>query len=486
MNADDGSAESITRSSEPVRRAPFAGRWARLEFDLQIILLSNLAGMPAFALAMYLLWTGDVTTSTRWLATGGILLLWGGLTAVLRAWLVRPIRTLSSVLLALREGDFSIRTRVPVTLKGPLALAFQEANRLEAILREQRLGAVEATVLLRRILEEIDVAVFAFDDSGKLRILNRAGERLLGQPADAVLGRSAGHLRLREALFGDVPRTMEVNLAGGQGRWELKRTVIRQEGAPLKLLVLSDLSRALREEERLAWKRIIRVLSHEINNSLAPIKSIAESLRGLVRRDSPPAGLRDDLSRGLGVIVSRSQSLGRFMAAYARLARLPAPTLVATPIGPLIRRSAELETRLAVEVQGGPDVTVMADPDQLDQLLINLVRNAADAALECGGGVRVGWRVRAGTSLEVVVEDEGRGVQDTGNLFVPFYSTKPGGSGIGLVLCQQIAEGHGGRLALRNRDPRGAVAVLSLPLGTRGLPGQPDHSHRARLRRQLP
>lgn len=467
MTPDDTSAKPGSESAGPVCRAPFVGRWARLEFDLQIILLSNLAGLPAFALAMYLLWTGDVATSTRWLATAGILLLWGGLTAVLRARLVRPIRTLSSVLLALREGDFSIRTRVPKTLKGPLALAFQETNRLEAILREQRLGAVEATVLLRRILEEIDVAVFAFDEDERLRLLNRAGERLLDQPSKAVLGSSAADLRLQEGLVGHAPRTMEVNLPGGQGRWELKRTVIRQEGAPMKLLVLSDLSRALREEERLAWKRIIRVLSHEINNSLAPIKSIASSLRKLVSGDSSQGRLGHDLSRGLRVIVGRAESLGRFMAAYARLARLPAPTPVSTPVGPLIRRSADLETRLKVEVTGGPELSIMADPDQLDQLLINLVRNAADSALERGGAVRVGWRVRDGRSLEVVVEDEGQGVQDTANLFVPFYSTKPGGSGIGLALCQQIAEGHGGHLALRNREPRGAVAILSLPLETR-------------------
>ncbi len=329
-------------------------------------------------------------------------------------------------------------------------------------------------MLLRRILEEIDVAVFAFDEDEMLRILNRAGERLLSQPSEAVLGRSAADLRLQEGLVGEAPRTMEVNLPGGQGRWELKRTVIRQEGAPMKLLVLSDLSRALREEERLAWKRIIRVLSHEINNSLAPIKSIASSLRKLLGADSVRGRLRDDLSRGLGVIVGRAESLGRFMAAYARLARLPAPTLVSTPVGPLIRRSADLETRLKVEVADGPEVSVMADPDQLDQLLINLVRNAADAALACGGGVRVRWRVRGEESLEVVVEDEGQGVQDTGNLFVPFYSTKPGGSGIGLVLCQQIAEGHGGRLTLRNRDPGGAVAILSLPLETRLRDRQPQ------------
>ena len=454
MSEDDGGS-----SGRPPR-----SRWALLEFDLQIVLLSVLAALPAFIFAMLLLWTGAFAVSTRWLATLGLLILWGSLTAVLRERLVRPIRTLSSVLAALREGDFSIRTRVPRSLGGPLALAFQEANQLETILREQRLGAVEAAALLRRVMEEIDVAVFAFDEDEELRLVNRAGERLLGQPAGRVLGQAASRLNLREGLAGPAPRTIEVNLPGGQGRWELKRTTIRQEGEPLKLLVLSDLSRALREEERQAWKRIIRVLSHEINNSLAPIKSIAASLRTLMSRSPAPAGLETDLAGGLKVIASRSESLGRFMAAYAQLARLPAPALVPTPVEPLIQRSATLETRLQVEVAAGPPTTVMADPDQLDQLLINLVRNAADAALESGGGVVVRWRIRDDETLEVLVEDEGPGLVDTGNLFVPFYTTKPGGSGIGLVLSQQIAEGHGGSLALHNRLPRGAVAVLSLPL----------------------
>ena len=308
------------------------------------------------------------------------------------------------------------------------------------------------------------MAVFAFDADGELRLLNRAAERLLGEPAESVLGRKASDLHLAEVLSGSAPRTLEVQLPGGQGRWELKRTVIRQDGAPLKLVVLSDLARALREEERQAWKRIIRVLSHEINNSLAPIKSIAGSLGTLMRRDPPSGGLEAELAGGLKVIAGRAESLGRFMADYAKLARLPAPVLVGTSIEPLVGRSAALETRLPVEIRGGPPARIMADPDQLDQLLINLVRNAADAALECGGSVTVRWRIRNREVLEVLVEDEGPGLEDTANLFVPFFTTKPGGSGIGLTLCRQIAEGHGGRLTLGNRESRGAVATLSLPL----------------------
>ena len=469
---NSGANESRTRNASGSPAVP-AGRPLRslrrlLEFDVHIVLLSIVAGLPAFVLSMYLLWTGSFDSDTRWFTTAALLILWASLTAVLRARLVRPVRTLSTVLSALRVGDFSLRIRVREELGGPLAAAFHEANHLKTILREQRLGAVEATALLRRVLEEIDVAVFAFDANEELRLLNRAGERLLGEPAKSLLGRGAAQLNLAEALSGAAPRTLAVQLPGGQGRWELRRTTIRQDGAPLRLLVLSDLARALREEERQAWKRIIRVLSHEINNSLAPIKSIAGSLRTLMRRQPAPADLETDLAGGLKVIAGRAESLGRFMAAYAQLTRLPAPVPVPAPVEPLVRRSAALETRLPVEVKGGPPARIMADPDQFDQLLINLVRNAADASLESGGGVTVRWRIRNGETLELLVEDEGPGLEDQTNLFVPFFTTKPGGSGIGLALCREIAEGHGGRIVLRNREPMGAVAVLTLPLAPGG------------------
>jgi PAS domain S-box-containing protein len=338
------------------------------------------------------------------------------------------------------------------------------------VLREQRLGAVEATETLRKVLEEIEVAVFAFDDASTLRLVNRAGERLLGQPSERLLGRSAEDLHLAEALGGVAPRTLEVALPGGTGRWELRRSVVRQEGFPLQLVTLTDLSRALREEERQAWKRIIRVLSHEINNSLAPIKSIAGSLQSLLSRRTPEgaAEVEADVQRGLQVISSRAEALGRFMASYAKLARLPQPELAPVDVGALVRRVAHVETRVGVEVVEGPSVTIRADPDQLEQALINLVRNAADATLDGGGNVTVLWRTRAG-KLHLLVEDEGPGLGDTGNLFVPFYTTKPGGSGIGLVLSRQIAEGHGGTLVLENqRGGSGVRARLTLPLDPEG------------------
>lgn len=439
-------------------------RWRRMGHDRRVLALVVLAGLPGVAVALGFLWLEPIAPRIQWTATVALLGAWAALTAAVREQVVRPLGTLANMLAALREGDFSIRARVD-DADDPLSLAYLEVNNLEEILREQRLGAVEATETLRKVLEEIDVAVLAFDPDETLRIVNRAGERLLGQPAERLIGKSATELRMDDALRGVAPRTVEIAFPGGTGRWELRRSVVRQEGYPLQLLALSDLSRALREEERQAWKRIIRVLSHEINNSLAPIKSITGSLQSILGRHALPQELEEDVQRGLQVISTRAESLGRFMASYAKLARLPQPDLAPVSVAALVRRVADLETRLPVEVVPGADLTLQADPDQLEQALINLVRNAVDATLEAGRGGRVviRWLPRNG-KLHILVEDDGPGLADTGNLFVPFYTTKPGGSGIGLVLSRQIAEGHGGSLVLEGRGEQpGARARLIVP-----------------------
>jgi two-component system nitrogen regulation sensor histidine kinase NtrY len=257
---------------------------------------------------------------------------------------------------------------------------------------------------------------------------------------------------------------LDASFPGGTGRWEIRRSSFRQDGLPHQLLVLSNITRALREEELLAWQRIVRVIGHEINNSLTPIKSISETLQSQLRIENRPPDWEDDLARGLAIIGSRSESLSRFMTAYARLARLPQPKLQPVDIGALVRRVAELETRIPVDIRSGAPIVVSADADQIEQALINMMRNAADASLETGGGVAVTW-VRLPAHVEIQIEDEGPGLSNTSNLFVPFFTTKPGGSGIGLVLSRQIAEAHGGSLRLDNRvNGRGCIAQVRLPL----------------------
>jgi nitrogen fixation/metabolism regulation signal transduction histidine kinase len=433
-----------------------------LAHDRQLQALSLAAGAPALLLAVILLatspWPWPIRIALA-LAAGAA---WWRVSALLRERALRPWQTLSNLLAALREGDYSFRAGD--TGRGDaLGQAMAELNDLAEQFRQQRLGAHEATALLRTVMGEMDVALFAFDASDRLCLLNRAGEALLDQPQDRALGESAEALGLAEALDGEAGVKAVVSFPDRPGRWEVRRSTFRQAGQPHRLLVLSDLTRPLREEERLAWQRIIRVLSHEINNSLTPIQSLAGSLGTLLHQEPPAPDLKEDLTLGLGIIASRSHALQRFLAAYAQLAKLPPPQPSPLEVGPWIRRVASLETRLAITVEPGPGLTIQADGDQLDQLLINLLRNAVDAVQDTGGAVVLRWEAHP-SRLEVEVLDEGPGLANPSNLFVPFFTTKPDGSGIGLVLSRQIAEAHGGTLTLANRrDRQGAKATLSLP-----------------------
>ncbi len=443
----------------------------RLTYERRVQLLALSAGLPGSLIALILLWTGNHSSSTAWTLTLLICSLWLGFALSARNRVVFSLQTLSNLLAALREEDFSIRAR-GAHREDAMGEVMLEVNALSQTLREQRLGALEATALLRTVMEEIDVAIFTFDNETKLRLVNRAGERLLARPAERLLGFSAVELGLASCLEGEAARTMELGFPGSSGRWGMRRGSFRQGGRPHHLLVLTDLSRALRDEERQAWRRLIRVLGHELNNSLAPIQSVAQGLEsGLQKALKEPApgdgatrSILDDMRQGLGIIRSRTEALGRFMAAYAHLARLPQPNLAPMDVAEWIFRTAKLETRVKVSLSQGPAIAISADADQLDQLLINLIRNAADASMETGGGVQVGW-ARQGSQLDVWILDDGPGIPNTANLFVPFFTTKPGGSGIGLVLCRQIAEGHGGDLTLKNRsDSQGCEARLRLPI----------------------
>jgi nitrogen fixation/metabolism regulation signal transduction histidine kinase len=441
-------------------------RWRRwINHEREVFLMALGAGMPAVVVSLALLWTGDYSPKVRWTLALLVVGAWWAFSAALRQRVVYPLQTLSNLLAGLREGDSSVRARID-TSGDALGEVMLEANILAGTIRDNRLGALEATALLRKVMEEIDVVVFTFDGEHRLRLVNRAGERLLARPVERLLNSTAEELGLGGCFEQESPRVIDMAFPGGVGKFEVRRTSFRQGGLPHQLLVLTDVSRPLRDEERQAWQRLMRVLGHEINNSLAPIKSIAGSLATLIRRPGLPEDWREDTGRGLDVIASRAEALTRFTAAYARLARLPHPRLAPLDIEPLVRRVAGLETRLAVTVRGGPPVSVQGDSDQLEQLLINLVRNAADAAQETGGGVTVGWTAAA-AHVEIWVEDEGPGLAQTANLFVPFFTTKPGGSGIGLVLSRQIAEGHGGTLTLENRPDRtGCLAGLRLPRNT--------------------
>jgi nitrogen fixation/metabolism regulation signal transduction histidine kinase len=412
--------------------------------------------------AVLLLHRTDIAPSSRNLLAFLIIASWLGMVLLVRAKSRYHLRTLGNLLAALREGDFSFRVR-DIRRSDPYGEVVTELNQLAETMRRQRVEDLEATALVRKVMAEIDVAVFAFDASHRLRQVNAAGERIYRDRSE-LIGTTAEDLGLEACLQGPSARTVELRIGDATGRWEMRRGSFRQHGRPNHLLVLSDVSRALQAEELAAWKRLIRVIGHELNNSLAPIKSLAGSLEKIVDRDPLPDDWRSDLGSGLQVIESRVEALNRFMGDCSRLARLPEPKVAPVELAACVRNAAALEKRIPVTIESGPQLTVAADQDQLEQVLINLIKNAVEASLENGGTVTVGWAMGSGMA-EVVIRDEGLGLPDSGNLFVPFFTTKSEGSGIGLFLSRQIVEAHGGSVSVTNRsNGQGCEAVLRIPI----------------------
>jgi two-component system nitrogen regulation sensor histidine kinase NtrY len=424
-----------------------------------VLALALLAASVPAMIALPIVWAGSFELKTQITLTLFIVLGSTGFAVAARSRVQRPLQTLANLIAALREKDYSVRGRY-VRKDDALGLAMSELGELASQLRNERWRDEEAAAGLARVVEGLDAAVFAIDDRKVVRMANRTADRLVGRRAE---GHPVGDLGIARLFAVDAPHTVELSLPGGRGTWEVRPSRIRLSGLPHDLVVMTDVQHALRAEERQAWQRLVRVLGHEINNSLGPIASIAETLRSGLQGPRR-SDFDDDLGKGLEIIERRAAALARFMQSYARLVRLPPPRMARVDVADWVRRTAALETRTAVTITGGPPLVVPGDPDQLDQLLINLVHNAVEASAETSGGVRVSWSTAADT-VSIVIEDDGPGVADTANLFVPFFTTKPAGSGIGLVLARQIAEAHGGSLVVRNRkQARGAEAVITLPI----------------------
>ncbi len=418
--------------------------------------------LPTFLFAAILIYRANISLAPGILIACCLLLYLSLIAGALIESLIRPLQTLSNVVASLREGDYSFRAR-GASARDPMGELAGEINALADLLQKQRVRSLEATALLARILEVMHAPLFAFDRENVLQLVNNAGTQLLQRPYARCFGHSARELGL-DTLLAAPDQTIH-SFGSKPARWLLRKAVFRQDGVPHTLLLLADVSLPLQEEEQAAWKRLIRVLGHELSNSLAPIKSIAGSLLARVDHMEGEADTVRDFRRGLGVVESRADALHRFVQSYRLLAQLPPPHLKMVGLGRLLEQVVLLEQRLAVRLEPGPPVSLSADPDQLEQMFINLLANAVDATLaNSAEAVVVSWRV-ADSSASVTIDDSGLGIANTENLFVPFYTTKPKGSGVGLALAQQIARAHGGEIRLLNReDGAGARATIRLPL----------------------
>ncbi len=432
-------------------------------FETRLLFSVLTAGFPGVILALLLLWTNSYGLDHKLEGTFVLLLLWASLSFSAQELVINSTRALSNVITALKEEDFSFRASraVPGDALGELAI---EINELARALESERVGTMETVTLLTQVMAAAGAVILAFSMDGKVRLLNRAGAVLLNANEEQILNRTARELGIQDLFEGPATETILRPFGNRESRWIVRRTHFRLHGLPHRLVVLSEASEALRAEERMAWQRLIRVLSHEVNNSLAPIKSIARTLlRTTPGLSQGPA--QGNLQHGLEVIESRAESLNKFLQSYAKLAKLPAPQKQIVFVAPMITRIASLEPRFRVRVEAGPDVKVNVDPTQFEQAMINLIQNAVDAVLVKSDlimdqeSVSVTWDV-TGDDLEISIKDTGIGLTDTDNLVVPFYTTKPNGSGIGLVLSRQIVEGHGGRLTIRNRKDRTGCEVL--------------------------
>ena len=443
-------------------------RQNKKSFEVQLTQLSLLTSIPLFLLLIAVMIYANISVYLILLTVliSSLVMVYSH--SKLHQKSAYQFRSLSNLLDAMVQGDYSLRAR-PSDGDEALNELVDSINSLSVRLNKQRIETTESQLLLTTVINHIDVAILALNENNELVLTNPAAKKLLQIPAELQefdLIKSFSQFDQIAAMNSGNSQVMSLSFANQQGKFNVHLEEYRENGKPQKLVFVTDVSTMLRSEERNAWQALVRVISHEINNSLAPIASLSQSLRRLLARKEDLESHKDYLVEGLSIISQRSNSLTEFVNSYKQIASLPEPKKQANSVLELVNKTVALYPDESIEVRNIDDITLFIDAVQFEQVLINLVKNAIEAIKNTGeaGKVVIHGQVN-GTVFTLSLVDDGTGVSNVGNLFVPFYTTKSKGSGIGLVLCRQIVEAHGGKLSLTNRvGLSGCIATIELPL----------------------
>jgi len=434
----------------------------RIATDLRVLLLVLSTLVPISVLGVWVHSESDWPLSAQ-LLIAALVVAWILLVATsVRSELLRHVRTLSNIVESIRKNDYSMkgaRAREP----GELAELYRQVNELTNSLAASRQGEQELLDILDKIVSQINVAIVVCDADDRIRLVNRLASALLRTHAEELVGIDLAATPLAKLPVSSEPRLLDFRFPGAEGRWQVSQHYYHHQGRASRILFIADLKQVLSDEEIAAWQRLIRVISHEVNNSLTPITSLCQTLTNIL--DKPDsARYADDVRQSLRVIAERANGLREFIGVYARLARLPEPQKVLFPVTNLVDKLRGFFAGKPLEIAPFPAITLFGDPVHLEQALINLVKNGLEANPADASPIQLTCHVENGT-CEFLVADRGPGISNPANLFVPFYTTKSEGAGVGLVLCRQIAAKHNGQVTLVNRtDGPGAVAKLVLPL----------------------
>lgn len=372
---------------------------------------------------------------------------------------LRLLRALEGAVASYRDGDYSFA--VSADRRDALGDLAQLHNELSQVLREQRQHLAQRELLLDTVVQNTPVALILVDDAGRITYANLAARQLFndsrslaGLSFEGMVGAAPEALRNALADGGDALFT--VDFAEGEETFHLSQRGFRLQGRANRLYLFRRMTRELSRQEVATWKKVIRVMSHELNNSLAPISSLAHSGAELAQR-----GQTARLPEVFSGIGTRARHLQQFIESYATFARLPAPRLQIVAWSILLEG---LKAQYVFDLVGRmPEATLQVDVAQFEQVLINLLKNAHEA----GGTAPVELEaLRVADNWRIEIRDRGAGMSETvlANALLPFYSTKRSGSGLGLALAREIIEAHGGRIQLANRDGGGLRVMLTLPV----------------------